>query len=325
MPGLLTPVTFLAHDDVRQVVWSPAGDRFVVGDATKLAIYGRDGALVVERALESSGVKPFVFGITWSPDGAQLATAEYGPLRLRRADDLSVIATNEGLGIGPVAFCERGTALACGPNDRCLHVAEVPSLADRGSLKLEWGGPYQSFDIDHVVADPDGTFVAASDYGGYSDDDWGHTAERGIPKLTIVDAREPTKAVHELTQSQPITELVLDRWRRRLLVGNYARIVVRGLDAAQLAEWSPYGKTTVKAIAVCERYVATMPDITWGAHPSVELWDPTSYDRLGSAPVMEGVDRMVLLGALAWAAEPSPDGARLAVVEHGGVRLYAVA
>lgn len=323
MGPVLTAVAALRHDKVRQIVWSPVGDRFVVTDATSVVIYGRDGERIVERALERGRVDPFVFGTAWSPDGAHIATAEYGPLRLRDARDLSVIATADTLGIARVAFCEGGKALATGPHTH-LHVVAVPSLADRGSLNLEWGGPYQSFDIDHVVADPSGTVVAASDYGGYSDDDWGHTAERGVPKLTIVDSAAPANAVHQITQRQPITDLVLDPWRRRLLVGNYARIVVRGLDAAEVAEWAPYGKTTVKAIGVCERYVATMPDIAWGGEPSVELWDPTTYARIARVPVMEGVPRQTLLGPLAWAAEPSPDGSRLVTAEHAGVRVYAV-
>ena len=320
---MLTEVAALRHSKVRQVVWSPAGDRFVVSDASEVAIYGRDGERLVEQALVRGKVDPFVFGTAWSPDGAYIATAEYGPLRLRDATDLSVIATVEHLGIARVAFCEGGKALVTGPQTD-LHVVDVPSLADRGFLKLEHGGPYQSFDIDHVVADPAGTFVAASDYGGYSDDDGGHTAERGVPELTIVDSRAPTAAVHQLAQRQPITDLVLDPWRRRLLVGNYGRIVVRGLDAALVTEWAPYGKTTVKAISVCERYVATMPDISWGGQPRVELWDPTTYARIASAPVLEGIERMVLLGPLAWAAEPSPDGSRLVVVEPAGVRVFKV-
>ncbi len=320
---MLTQIAFVPLEQVRSPVWSPAGDRFLVANRKQLALYGRDGELLVERALDRDGVEPFVFGITWSPDGSQIATGEYGPLRLRRAEDLSVIASVEHRGIGPVVFCEGGKALACGPNTH-VHVLEVPSLADRGSLMLEFGGPYESFDIDHIVADPDGTFIATADYGGYSDDEWGHTASRGVPKVTIVDSRKPAEAARELMQPQPITDLVFDRWRRRLLVGNYARVVVRGLDAAEITEWSPYGRRTVKSLAVCERYVATMPDISFGAHPSVELWDPVTYEKLGGALVMEGIDRQVLLRPLAWSAEPNADGSRLAVVEPEGVRIWSV-
>lgn len=321
---MLTLVTQLPREKPRHVAWSPAGDRFVIAGATTLAIYTRDGELLRERALEPDGrLDPVVFGLAWSPDGAHIATAEYGPLRLRRADDLSVIATAEHRGIGRIAFCEGGRALVAGPNTT-LHVLEVPTLADRGSLRLEIGGPYESFDIDHLVADAGGTFVAAADYGGYSDDEWGHTAERGVPKLTLLDSTKPSVEVRQLMQRQPITELALDPWRRRVLVGNYRLVVVRDLAGEQVTEWTPYDKPDVNAIAVCERYVVTMPDLAWGAEPTVDLWDPVSYARLGGVRVMEGIEREVLRQPLGWAAEPSPDGSRIVVVEHGGASIWAV-
>ena len=105
MAVVLAEVAVLRHANVRQVVWAPAGDRFVVADTTNVTIYNRDGERLVERALERGKVKPFVFGTAWSPDGAYIATAEYGPLRLRDARDLSVIATAEHRGIARIAFC----------------------------------------------------------------------------------------------------------------------------------------------------------------------------------------------------------------------------
>ena len=241
---------------------------------------------------KSGRLQPCVYGMAWASDDVHVAVAENPTLRLRRVADLSVVAENEDLRMGPVAFCEGGRSLAIGAIDRRLHILEVPSLADRGSLDLECGD-YDTFDIQHVVADPAGTFVAATDYGGHSDDEWGHTKGRGIPKLTLVDAATPTRSVRDLTQPQPITDLAFDRWRKRLLVGNYSRIVVRDLDGALRTEWIPYGKPSVRALAVCERFVVTIPDITYGGRLTLDLWDPTTYEKLASTSLLEGTPRLV--------------------------------
>jgi hypothetical protein len=320
---MLTPLALLRHDTSGRAVFSPDGSRFVIAAGSRLVLYSRDGCLVAEAEMPKKGrLDPRVYGIAWASDGVHVAVAENPTLRLRRASDLSVVAENHDVRMGPIAFCEGGRALAIGAIDRRLHILEVPSLADRGSLELEQGS-YDSFGIDHVVADPAGTFVAATDYGGYSDDDWGHTKERGTPKLTLLDAADPTRSVRELTQGQPITDLVLDRWRNRLLVGNYKRIVVRELGGAAITEWTPYGRPNVKALAVCERYVATLPDITWGARLTLDLWDPTTYQKLATAPLLEDTPRLVLLSKGPRFVYASFDGSRLLVPEPEGVRLWS--
>lgn len=320
---MLSPLALLRHDTSGRAVFSPDGTRFVLAAGARLVLYDRDGELIAATEMPPHGrLKPFVYGMAWASDGAHIAVAENPTLRLRRATDLSVVAEHDAARMGPIAFCERGRALAIGAIDRRLHVLEVPALEDRGSLALE-SGDHDSFDIDHVVADPAGTLVAATDYGGYSDDEWGHTKDRGIPKLTLVDAATPTRSIKELSQPQPITDLVLDPWRRRLLVVNYERIVVRGLDGALLAEWSPYGKPTVKALAICDRYVATVPDITWNATLTLDLWDPTTYQRLATTRLLEDTPRQVLLSKAPRFLAASPDGSRLVVPEPDGVRLWS--
>lgn len=326
----LTSLALLPHVHPGRAVFSPDGQRFVLTDHEHLVIHDRDGAPLTRAALVSSnGLKPHVYGLAWSPDGAYIATAEGDATRLRSATDLSVVTETTTVRMGPVAFCARGERLAIGSVDNSLHVVTVPSLADLGSLELAWGS-YDSFDIDHVVADPDGTFVAASDYGGWSEDEWGHTSDRGIPKVTILDADTPTKSTHDLTQTKPITALELDRWRRRLLVGNYGRVVVRALDTQIVAEWTAYPgattDTTIRAIAVCERYVATLPDIEYDRVPlAIDLWDPTSYTRIASVPFLAGTPRMTLLGLRPWFVAPSPDGSRLVASVPEGARVFAVA
>ena len=319
---VLAPLALHPHDHPQRAVFSPDGARFLVADDARLVAYDRDGVALVAIALTRTRIAPHVFGLAWSPDGAYVATVEYAGLRLRRASDLAVIAETT-LGRGPVAFCMNGTRLAVASHSR-LHILAVPSLADLGSLKLEWGD-FQSFAIEEVVADPAGGFVAATDYGGWSEDDWGHTAERGEPKLTIVDATAPGTAVRSLTQNQPITALELDLVRRRLLVGNYHEVLVRDLATTPLVTWSAYGSTTIRALAVCEHYVATLPDITMGRTPlSIDLWDPESYTRRAHVPFLADTPRATLLAMRPWWLAPSPDGSRLVTHEPGGVRVFAV-
>lgn len=320
---VLTPIALLPHEHPRRAVFSPDGARLVIADDKRLAIYDRDGAPLAETILLPSGrLQPHVFGIAWSPDDAHIVTAENDALRLRRASDLSVIIEKPKFGRGPLAFSGPDRLALASWSE--LHVVDVPSLADQGSLMLEWG-KYDSFDIDHVVAHD--TFVAASDYGGWSEDEWGHTADRGIPKVTIIDATAPTKSLHDLTQPQPITLLELDRWRRRLLVGNYSRVVVRDLDAKHLVEWRAYGEVTINALAVCDAYVATMPDVI--SRPialTIDLWDPTTYEHRERTPFLDGgANRSPLLSMRPRWLSASPDGARLLTHEPGGVRIFAVA
>lgn len=300
-------------------MFSPDGSRFLLADESRIVIYDRDGNVVVETPLVKEGLAIHVFGTAWAEDNARVATAENPMLRLRDAADLSVVAERD-IGRGPIAFCAGGSLLAIG--DRRLYILDVPTLAERGALTLEWGD-YDSFDIDHVVADPVGTLVAATDYGGYTDDEWGHAIDRGLPKLTLLDAATPTKSTHDLTQTQPITELELDRWRQRFLVGNYQRIVVRQLDSTPVTEWVPYGRITVAALAVCERFVATLPDIRYSTSLTVDFWDPVTYAKLGRAPLLETTERMALL-SLPTFVSASPDGSRLLLPEPDGVRVWAV-
>jgi hypothetical protein len=130
--------------------------------------------------------------------------------------------------------------------------------------------------------------------------------------------------VHSLLQGQPITELELDRWRKRLLVGNYQDVVVRDFAAAHVATWNAYGKATIKAIAVCERYVVTIPDcINSRIALSIDFWDPETYKSRSSIPFLADTDRSALLSMRPWWLSPSPDGSRLVVHEPGGVRVFA--
>jgi WD40 repeat protein len=318
----LRSIALHPHAHPKRAVFSPDGSRFFVVDDNRFTIYDRDGVELATAPLVQHGrVKPAVFGLAWSPDDAYIATAENDALRLR-ALDLSIVAESK-IGRGPAAFCANGTRLAVASHSN-LHVLEVPTLADLGSLGLEWGS-YDSFDITEVVADPTGTFIAATDYGGWSEDEWGHTADRGIPKVTIVDATAPTVAVHSLTQPQPTTDLEFDRWRRRIVIGNYAKIVVRDLDGHFVTEWSPYNRVTVKAIGVCELYVATMPDfINARIEPSIDLWDPVTYKHQRRIPFLAGVERDPIIRTRPWWLTPSPDGSRLVAHEPDGVRIFAV-
>ncbi|HEY5937519.1 MAG TPA: hypothetical protein VIU61_22890 [Kofleriaceae bacterium] len=320
---MLTPLVLLRHDTRGRAVFSPDGSCFLLAAGPQLVIYSRDGGQVVAAAMPPHGrLKPFVYGMAWASDGAHVAVAENPTLRLRSAADLAIVAESD-IRMGPIAFCEGGRALAIGAIDRRLHVLEVPSLVDRGSLGLEVG-EHDSFDINHVVADPAGTLVAATDYGGYSDDDWGHTKERGIPKLTLVDAATPTRSAKELSQPQPITDLVLDPWRHRLLVVNYSTIVVRTLDGTFVSEWTPYGRPNVQALAICDRYVATIPDITWGASLTLDLWNPTTFQKLATTTLLADTPRQILLSRAPRFLAASPDGSRLVVPEPDGVRLWSV-
>ena len=75
---------------------------------------------------------------------------------------------------------------------------------------------------------------------------------------------------------------------------------------------------------MCERFVVTIPDITYGGRLTLDLWDPTTYERLASTPLLEGTPRLVLLSDGPRFVSASPDGSRLVVPEPEGVRLWSV-
>lgn len=324
---MLSTIARLQHKP-RRPVFSPDGSRFLIADASRLVIYDRDGRPIVETALSSVGrahrLDPYVFGMAWSEDDAHIATAERDATRLRATSTLAVVAETTTARLGKVAFCAGGRALAIGACTRHVHVFDVPSLVERGSLKLVTFD-YEAFDIDHLVADPATGFIAASDFGGYSDDEWGHTAVRGTPKLTIIDAADPSRAVEELEQEWPITQLEFDRWRRRLFVGNYARILVRAIGTRSVldgVDWTPYDRPrfalTVESLAICEPYIATIPD---GGSPTLDVWHPTTFARLESFPLLDGGSRQTQLANAPWILATSPDGSRLVVNDLDGVRV----
>ncbi len=316
----LTSIALRPHVHPRRALFAPDGSRFSIADDTRLVLYDRDGTQITETALTDK--RPFVFGLSWSPDGVHIALAENDALRLRRASDLSIVAERTRFGRGPLAFVGSSRIALASWSELC--VVEVPSLATLGSVTLE-RDTYESFDITHVVADPSGTFVAGADYGGYSEDEWGHTAARGIPKVTIVDAAAPSVEAHSLSQMQPVSELEIDPWRKRLVVVTYKDVVVRDFSTAQVAVWTAYAKASIKAIAVCERYVVTMPDaINSRIDLSLDFWDPVTYKHQRRERFLAGADRTPLLSMRPWWLSPSPDGSRLVVHEPDGVRVLAI-
>jgi hypothetical protein len=262
---------------------------------------------------------PTVLDVAWSPDDVHVAAMENGVIRLRRTSDLAVVAERDDVGNGPLAFCDGGRLLAFGGGDRKLHVCEVPSLIDRGAVPLA-NPSYQVFDIDGVVGG--GLFVAASDNGGYSEDENGSTIAHGSPSVTLVDAGR-VAYVGTIESGRPASQLELDRWRARLLVVAYTGIGVWDLAGTQQTLFTPYSdreeklthaRVAASAIAVCERWLATVPEVSFTTL-SLDFWDPTTYARLATSTA--------LAHPPAWIAA-SPDGARLLASEPDGVRMWAV-
>jgi hypothetical protein len=205
------------------------------------------------------------------------------------------------IGNGEMAFCMGGRRLAHGGPRRQLCLLEVPSLVQCAAFPLA-DDTYQCFDVIGIVGE--GTFLAVSDDGGYSEDEIGNSAGHGAPSTTVLKAADLTR-VDTIEYSNAAYELALDRWRKRLIVVGIKTLVAYDFTLSERASTAAR-----KCIAISEPWIATWRD------GMIDFVDPDTY-----APTSTSGLR---LRDLRWMAA-SPDGSRLLVPESPeGVRFYGV-
>lgn len=279
----------------RPARFSPDGSRCLLADDSgRVAIASSDGEILVETRLKQ------VIFTAWSPDDRYVATCGDGMVRIHRASDLSIVNERE-ICNGEIAFCMGGQRLVHDGPSRHLGVLEVPSLAQCGSYQLA-DYTYQCFDVTDIVAD--GTFLAVSDNGGYSEDEIGNSAGHGAPSTTVLNA-ETVSRIDTIEYSNPTWELALDRWRKRLLVVGMKQFVAYDFELKQIAAAPAF-----KRAAISERWLATWNEGT------VDFVDPVTYASHSTSGLK--------LRDIRWMSA-SPDGSRLLVPESpDGVRFYRV-
>jgi hypothetical protein len=297
-----------------RVAFSPDGERFVTGDDSgRLAVYTRTGDVVAEIAFARQAVPPNVFDVAWSPDDVHVAALELNGLRLLSNDTLAIVATNPTCGFR-VAFCDGGRTLVVAGFDRRLHVFDVPSLTERGSIALDTG-IYQTFDVQTLAADPDGAFVAVGDNGGWDEDETGKTIAHGMNQVTLANATT-IKSVGDIERSRLVHELHFDRWRKRLFVVASDGIGVWDPTGSQIKLWKPYAdrvkvssEVDAGSIAISERWIATTTKDGWGVPVkprTIDLCDPSTYERIATVCTLSQEVRWIAM---------SPDGALLLAPE----------
>lgn len=279
----------------RRARFSSDGSRCLFADdGGRVVIASRDGEIIVETKLKQA-----IF-TAWSPDDTYVATCGDGMVRIHRSSDLSIVNERQ-ICNGEIAFCMGGRRLVHDGPNRHLHVLDVPSLAECGSYQLA-DFTYQVFDVSDIVAE--GTFLAVSDNGGYSEDEIGNSAGHGAPSTTVLNA-ETTSRIDTIEYSNPTWELALDRWRKRLLVVGMQQFVAYDFALTKIAATPPF-----KLVAISEPWLAA-----WNGH-TVDFFDPVTYAQRSTSGIK--------LRDIRWMAA-SPDGSRLLVPESpDGVRIYRV-
>ncbi len=297
------------RDSIHPVSFSPDGERFVAGDlAGGLIVRSREGDLLAKTTVEAAGPysKPQVRSVAWSPDGSRIAVHEYGAVRLRGADDLVEEAHQKNLGSGRLAFAGGGEWLAA-LSASSVAIRGVPALDDQGLHLLARGG-YEYFTCDSLTADPDGPLIAVGDDGGCDETAMGMKLARGEPQVTLIDAGKKA-IVGAVERGHPIYDLVFDRWRRRLLVLTFGgEVGIWSPDGAPVTRFTPYPGMYVKALAVCERWIATVCNSSPPVIPTLEFWDPSTYERLDSVTLSRRTGPSWIVA--------SPDGRTLVMPEY---------
>lgn len=277
----------------KQARFSSDGSRcLLTASENGLAIVSSDGEILVETNVNA-------IYTAWSPDDRYVATCGDGMVRIHRASDLSVV-NERSICNGDVVFCNGDRLVHDGPS-RHLYLLEVPSLAE--CAKYQYADySYQSFDIGDLVAD--GSFLAFSDNGGYSEDEIGNSAGHGAPSTSVL-AADTMSRIDSIEYSNPTYHLDLDRWRKRLLVVGMKNFVSYDYSLNKLASTAP-----LERVAISEPWLAT-----WNGG-TVDFVDPITYAPRSSAQLKAR--------ALRWMAA-SPDGSRLVLLEdRGPIQFYRV-
>jgi WD40 repeat protein len=310
------------RESIHPVSFSPDGDRFVAGDqGGGLIVRSREGDLLAKTVVEAAGPhsRPQVKSVAWSPDGSRIGVHEHGAVRLRGADDLVEESHQKNLGTGRLAFAGGGRWLAA-LSASSVAVRGVPELDDRGLHLLARGG-YEYFTCGSLTADPDGPIIAVGDDGGCDETAMGMKLASGEPQVTLIDAGGKA-IVGAVERGHPIHELVFDRWRRRLLVLTFGgEVGVWSPDGAAVTRFTPYPGNYVRSLAVCERWIATVPNAAPVGSPTLDFWNPSTYERLDTVPLQRRAGPSWIVA--------SPDGGTLVMPEYPvnrdlPVGIYAV-
>jgi WD40 repeat protein len=289
------------------VRFSPDGERLLAGDAAgTLVLRSRSGEVLasVRTPAARAGGKPCVYGIAWSPDGRYVAAIESGVARLRRATDLGVVSERPEAMYGPLAFCNRGAALAIAVGTE-LRLLSVPDLAALATTPIQ-RRYLPEFYASGLTSDPDGTLVVTCDDGGREEDETCHAIDRDSPQLTLFDGA--TGKVLSVVGNELSYGVVFDPWRRRLYSVTYRGVEIWSPDGTLLQRWEPYAartsndtRTFCQHVAISAGYLVTVPDGTWRTPRTIDLWDPETYAQLATLETPN---------AAAWIAA-SPDGSML--------------
>lgn len=313
------------HEGGACVAFAPDGSRFVVGDQMgKIVVRTRDGEalhstqLPIPRQYAKHGL---VSSIAWSPDGAYIASIDDAvTIRLRRADDLSVVTELGGFGaLDGFVFGGGGRFLAVA--NRTLRILRVPTLEVIRTMPIA-RKDLDTFDVSGITCAPHGTVVATCDTGGYSEDENDVKTDVDEPQTALFDTE--TGHVRWLAKAGRELSIRYDRWRDCLYTVSYENgTTVWSPDGQLVRRWRPYGPSFGAHLAVAEPFLATMP--AWAARvkPTIDLWDPSTFALIARADLPPNEET----GGLS----PSPDGTRMVTsmrvpgtVRAHGLRLWSL-
>lgn len=307
---------------MRPVAFSPDGQRFVAVDgAGAIVVRSRDGEslLSVEAPPSGQWMKPSVLSARWSPDGNLIATLENYVLRLRSANDLSIVAEAKDVPNGSIAFVDGGKLVVIA--DREISLREVPSLEERAKHMLE-RRPLPDFWVRAIASDPSSSSFVTCDDGGRASDEDDRTTDRDPPQATFFDFH--AGAIRQIAIGDEHVlgdDVQFDRFRRRVYTVSYKEgVSTWSIDGGLVGRWKPYASRADRGyiphaehLAVSEPWLVTMPSMSAATRRTIDLWEPTSFAHLASAPLPEG-NQPYFIAA-------SPDGSRLVTpTEYAGHR-----
>ena len=138
-------------------------------------------------------------------------------------------------------------------------------------------GDFGSFSTPTLAVDPTGTLVAVGDDGGSDETAMGMVTARGTPKVTLFDGGN-SSSLGTVESGKLTHRLEVDPFRRRLFTCTYEDVGVWSFDGQPLRRFRPYAGTFARSLAVCERFLATSPNLV----STLDLWDPMTFERVAT-------------------------------------------
>ncbi len=141
----------------------------------------------------------------------------------------------------------------------------------------------------------------------------------GTPQITLFDvSRREQVAVIE--QGHFVRRLAFDPWRGRILTVAYQEMGVWLPNGEPVRRFHPYEGVSVRAFALTERWLVTVPD-TPPRSTQLDLWDAQTLQHLTRVPLPPGISTEWIVA--------SPDGRTLLtpeIPEDGdfGIRVWAI-